>query len=40
VLVVNAGSSSLKRAVIDGNRTVASTTAERWERETRRVLSQ
>jgi acetate kinase len=31
VLVVNAGSSSLKLAVLDGDETVASTTVERWE---------
>lgn len=30
VLVVNAGSSSLKLAVLDGDRTVASTTVQRW----------
>lgn len=30
VLVVNAGSSSLKLAIMDGDRTVASTTAQRW----------
>jgi acetate kinase len=33
VLVVNAGSSSLKLAMVDADRTVASTTAERWEGE-------
>ena len=31
VLVVNAGSSSLKAAVLDGDRTVAATTLERWD---------
>ena len=31
--MVNAGSSSLKLALVDGERTVASTTAERWEGE-------
>ena len=33
VLVVNAGSSSLKLAVLDGDREVAATTVERWEGE-------
>lgn len=33
VLVVNAGSSSLKLSVIDGDRTVASVTAQRWKGE-------
>ncbi len=33
VLVVNAGSSSLKLALIDGDRAVAGTTAQRWEGE-------
>lgn len=33
VLVVNAGSSSLKLAVIDGDHQVAATTVERWEGE-------
>ncbi|MET0738817.1 MAG: acetate/propionate family kinase [Acidimicrobiales bacterium] len=33
MLVVNAGSSSLKLALVDGDRSVASTTAERWEGE-------
>ena len=33
VLVVNAGSSSLKLALLDGDRRVASTTVERWEGE-------